>query len=197
MSPDPSSPEIELDVAEPAAQWRGALPDAAAICAAAARATLEASGIAAGELSVVLTDDAAVRALNRAWRGQDKPTNVLSFPTSFPSPAGGGGQGGGMAPTELSNLWRPATPTLPRKRGKAPPPLLGDVVLAYETVAREAAEQGKTLADHLRHLVVHGVLHLLGHDHERADEAERMEELERSVLAGLGVADPYRVDADG
>jgi probable rRNA maturation factor len=71
------------------------------------------------------------------------------------------------------------------------------VVLAFETVAREAAEQGKSLADHLRHLVVHGVLHLLGHDHEAEEEAERMERLETEVLARLGVADPYRADAHG
>jgi len=71
-------------------------------------------------------------------------------------------------------------------------PLLGDVVLAYETVAREAAEQDKSLADHLAHLVTHGVLHLLGFDHEAPHEAEAMEALERRALAGIGVADPYR-----
>jgi probable rRNA maturation factor len=70
--------------------------------------------------------------------------------------------------------------------------MLGDVVLAFETVAREAAEQNKPLADHLRHLVVHGVLHLLGFDHENDMEAEVMEGREREILAGLGVPDPYR-----
>jgi probable rRNA maturation factor len=69
--------------------------------------------------------------------------------------------------------------------------LMGDVVLAFETVAREAQEQGKSLADHLRHLVVHGVLHLIGYDHEAPDDAERMEALETEALARLGVADPY------
>jgi probable rRNA maturation factor len=73
------------------------------------------------------------------------------------------------------------------------PRLLGDVVLAFETVAAEATAQGKALAHHLRHLVVHGVLHLLGYDHEAAGEAARMEALEVAVLAGLGVPDPYRV----
>ena len=72
------------------------------------------------------------------------------------------------------------------------PVMLGDVVLAFETVAREAAEQRKSLADHLRHLVVHGVLHLLGFDHETGAEAEVMETREREILAGLGVPDPYR-----
>ncbi|MGH6976532.1 MAG: rRNA maturation RNase YbeY, partial [Stellaceae bacterium] len=71
--------------------------------------------------------------------------------------------------------------------------LLGDVVVAHGTIAREARAQGKTLADHLAHLIVHGVLHLLGFDHERAAEARRMEALEVTILARLGVADPYRV----
>ena len=147
-----------IDVAEPAPQWRRALPDVAARVEGAARAALAAAAGHDGEaeLSVVLADDAAVRALNQRWRGRDAPTNVLSF-------------------------------------ASGERPLLGDVVLAYETVAREAAEQGKHLADHLAHLVAHGVLHLLGFDHEAADEAETMEALERRILAGLGVADPYRV----
>lgn len=119
------------------------------------------------EVSVLLTDDARVRELNRVWRGKDEPTNVLSFPARSPCepwPAEGG----------------PAAP-------------LGDVAVALETLLREAAEEGKRPADHLAHLVVHGTLHLLGHDHEDDTEAEAMEALEVSVLAGLGVVDPYRV----
>jgi probable rRNA maturation factor len=112
-------------------------------------------------VSLVLAGDAAVRALNRRWRGRDSATNVLSFAS---------GEAGGAGRTVL----------------------LGDVVLAFETVAREAAEQGKPLADHFAHLVAHGVLHLLGYDHVKAAEARRMEALERRVLAGLGVGDPYR-----
>ena len=108
---------------------------------------------------MVLSDDSAVRALNRDHRGKDAPTNVLSFPPALVPPAGA----------------RP----------------LGDVILAYETVRREALEQGKAAADHLRHLVVHGVLHLSGYDHETEAEAEEMEQLEREILAGLGIADPY------
>jgi probable rRNA maturation factor len=166
MSPDPSSPEIEIDFAEPAPLWREALPEAEALCSTAARAALReaAPGLAAVELAIVLAEDEAVRALNRHWRGQDKPTNVLSFPVAQ-APEG--------------------------------PRLLGDIVLACETIAREAKEQGKSLADHVSHLVVHGTLHLLGHDHEKEDEAERMEHLERRVLATLGVADPYRVAEHG
>jgi len=86
------------------------------------------------------------------------------------------------------------------ERASPPAPLLlGDVVLAYETVTREAKDQGKPLADHFRHLVIHGVLHLLGYDHEAAGPARRMERIETRVLATLGVADPYeaREDAHG
>jgi len=172
MSPEHSSPGIEIDFADPSPLWRERLPEVEEICAAAARAALAGCGLATGELAIALSDDASVRLLNRDWRGQDKPTNVLSFPQSPPLPSPGAGAEG-------------------------PPRLLGDLVLAFETVEREAVEQGKTLPDHLRHLIVHGVLHLVGHDHEEEVEAERMERLEAAVLARLGVADPYRADAHG
>lgn len=113
------------------------------------------------EISVVLSDDEHVRELNKHHRGMDKPTNVLSFPAA---------------------------------RAKAPagaPRVLGDVVLAFETVQREAAEEDKRFEHHLSHLVVHGVLHLLGYDHEDDDEAEIMETREREILATLGIPDPY------
>jgi probable rRNA maturation factor len=113
----------------------------------------------AAELSVVLTDDAAQRALNREWRGIDKPTNVLSFPQIEPfGPVSG---------------------------------LLGDVTLARETLEREAGEMGIAFPDHLTHLVVHGVLHLLGYDHIEPADALVMEPLETQILGGLGIADPY------
>jgi probable rRNA maturation factor len=167
MTGDPDlAGAIEIDLAEPSPLWRQSLPEAERVALAAARAALAGSGQcldAPGELSLVLGDDALVRALNRAWRGQDKPTNVLSF---------GAGEDG------------PHPPGAPR--------LLGDVVLAFETVAAEAKAQGKRLADHLAHLVVHGVLHLIGFDHEAAAEAARMEALETGILAGLGIVDPYR-----
>jgi probable rRNA maturation factor len=156
---------LTIDIAEPCARWRERLPDVERLCSEAARAALAGTGGAldSAELSIVLGDDALVHALNRQWRGQDKPTNVLSFPAA------------------------PATvpPGAPR--------LLGDVVLAFETLSAEATAQDKPLAHHLRHLVVHGVLHLMGFDHEAAGEAARMEALEIAVLAGLGVPDPYRV----
>lgn len=115
------------------------------------------------ELSVLLSDDARVRVLNREWRGKDTPTNVLSFP--------GGDE-------------------------DEPPfgPLLGDLALARETVAREADEMGIPFCDHLTHLVTHGFLHLFGYDHIDDREAAEMETLERQILAELGIADPYGDD---
>jgi len=113
------------------------------------------------EISLLLTDDAGIRALNRDWRAKDKPTNVLSFPA-------------------------PMVPGLPGLRP------LGDIAVAYETVAREAEEERKTFEDHLTHLLVHGLLHLLGYDHELEAEAEIMEGLEVKALASIGIADPYR-----
>ncbi|MGH6749882.1 MAG: rRNA maturation RNase YbeY [Methyloceanibacter sp.] len=112
------------------------------------------------EVSILLTDDAEMRALNRTWRGKDAATNVLSFPANDT-----------LAPSE--------------------PGLLGDIALAYETTLKEAQAMGIALSDHVAHLVVHGVLHLLGFDHLEEDEAERMETLERRALASLGIADPY------
>ena len=117
----------------------------------------------AGELAIVLTDDSAIRILNRDWRGRDSATNVLSFPAP---------------PAEWQDDDAPS---------------LGDIVIAYETTAREAAAEGKPLADHLAHLTVHGFLHLLGHDHEDDRDADAMEQLETRILSRLGVPDPYAV----
>ncbi|MFQ6017505.1 MAG: rRNA maturation RNase YbeY [Kiloniellaceae bacterium] len=164
--PDSSSISIALTVLTPA--WHDSLPNAEALAQRAALAALAAAPDGQGspgevEISVVLADDATARRLNRDYRGCDQPTNVLSFP-------GSAGAGAGHA--------------------KAPgPALLGDVVVALETLCREAAEQDKTRADHLCHLIVHGVLHLLGYDH--GAEAKEMERLEIAVLAGLGIGDPY------
>jgi probable rRNA maturation factor len=170
-NPDPGR-SLAIDLAEPCAAWRLRLPDVEDRCAAAARAALAGAEarLDGAELSLVLADDAELRALNRRYRGQDKPTNVLSFP-ALDHPSAG------------------SQPALP----PGAPLLLGDVVLAFETVAGEAEAQGKPLGDHLAHLVVHGVLHLLGYDHEVPAEAERMEALETAILAGLGIPDPYRM----
>jgi probable rRNA maturation factor len=158
---DVSAPLVE--VAVPCGAWLEACPDAAAIAAAATRLAL-ATGAAACRcvVDVTLTDDAEQRQLNRIYRGEDAPTNVLAFPQAETAP-----------PADA-------------------PVLLGDVVLAFETVRREAAEQRKPFADHLSHLVVHGVLHLLGFDHKTAADAAAMEAREIKILAGLGVPDPYR-----
>ena len=111
-----------------------------------------------GEVSIVFTDDAAIRVLNERWRGQDKATNVLSFGQDGPGLEAG---------------------------------MLGDIVLAQETVAREAALEGKLLNHHIAHMIVHGFLHLLGYDHQNDEDAETMEDLERKALKLIAIADPY------
>jgi len=113
------------------------------------------------ELAVMLTDDASIRTLNHDWRGIDKPTNVLSFPA------------------------------VTRPGGGSQPRALGDIAIAYETTRREAESENKPFGNHLSHLAVHGFLHLIGYDHETDDDAETMEELERQILARLGIPDPY------
>ena len=130
----------------------------------AVRATLAGARLADLDcaVAVLFTDDAAIAEINAEWRGKDKPTNVLSFPI----------------PEDI-----------PVPQGEPRP--LGDIVLAHGVIAREAAEQGKTLRDHTAHLIVHGTLHLLGHDHESDAEAEEMEALETRILKGLGISDPY------
>jgi probable rRNA maturation factor len=112
------------------------------------------------EVAILLTDDEEMRALNARWRGVDKSTNVLSFPTAHR----------GMQGTALG---------------------LGDIAIAYSTTAREAAAQGKPFEHHFAHLVVHGFLHLLGHDHKTDEAANVMERLERLILARSGLPDPY------
>ena len=156
-----AAPVIEVMVES--AAW-SAEPDAAAIVRRAIVAAAEAVSDTAGEVAVVLTDDAAICALNRDWRKIDKPTNVLSFPAPR-HPAAQGADG--------------------------TPVLLGDVVIAYETTAREAVDEGKPFAHHLAHLAVHGFLHLLGYDHESEAAASDMERLETRILEGLDVPDPY------
>jgi len=148
----------KIDVLIESNLWKGA-KDAESV---ARRAIAEAAAVLSTprtELAIVLTDDSAIRLLNRAWRGVDAATNVLSFPT---------GRAGG-------------------ERG-----LIGDIVLAYETVAAEARAEHKPFAHHLAHLAVHGFLHLLGYDHVRNKDAETMERVERDILQRLAIPDPYR-----
>jgi probable rRNA maturation factor len=155
--------KIAVERLDPA--WRSVAPGLTALARKAARAALAAAlppGSRAG-LALALGDDALLRRLNRDYRGRDKPTNVLSF----------------------SHV---ATPGAPAQGDR----FLGDVAIARETLLAEAIAEGKPATHHLSHLIVHGVLHLLGYDHETAAEARRMEALERKVLAGLGIPDPYR-----
>ena len=113
------------------------------------------------EVSLFFADDETIRSINAEWRGQDKPTNVLSFP---------------------------AFPIMP---GDRPGPMLGDIILARQTLEREAAELDKPFEDHLSHLLVHGFLHLFGYDHLDDEQARVMEGLETRILAELGLSDPY------
>ncbi len=148
--------EIDIEVEDD--HWTGVLPQAEALVRAAAQSALDRVEFEGG-VALLLTDDEAVRDLNARFRAQDKPTNVLSFPSRL-----------------------------------NPETHLGDVALAFGVCAREAEAQGKTLAHHLQHLVAHGVLHLVGYDHETDAEAAEMEGLEREVLAALGVPDPYAAE---
>ncbi|MCO5082118.1 MAG: rRNA maturation RNase YbeY [Rhizobiaceae bacterium] len=159
----PAAAGLACDVLVEAGDWPGetALRVIADHAIGAAIAELGIKG-AESEVSLVFTDDAHIRELNAGWRGKDKPTNVLSFP-AFPVTRG----------------------------SRDLPPLLGDIVLAFETVAKEASLEEKPFEHHLSHLLVHGMLHLLGYDHESDDEAEEMEELERRALARLAIGDPY------
>jgi probable rRNA maturation factor len=156
----PARMTLVVDIAIEAPAW-AALPDLEAFTERVLRQSEAVSGVELAphcEVSVAFCDDAAVRALNAQWRGQDKPTNVLSFPTPGP---------------------------LTKK------PMLGDIVIAYETVAREAQAENKSLAEHAAHMIFHGFLHLIGYDHETPADAEAMEALERRIAQALGIKDPY------
>ena len=161
---------IDLALDDPA--WLEDLPDAEALATRAATAAMDAAcpGPALA-MALVLSDDARLQELNRQWRAIDKPTNVLSFPAQ-----------------EL------VAGQTPRREPGMPAELaieLGDVIVAHATMKREAREAARPLGHHLCHLVVHGTLHLVGYDHEADDEADLMETMERNVLAGLGIPDPY------
>jgi len=151
MTPRATAPSLDILVQSPLWNDQPAAEQTVrdAVIAAATRTK------ASGEVSVVLTDDVAIRALNKQWRKIDKATNVLSFPAA---------KNAGM---------------------------LGDVVIAYETLQRECAEEDRVFLHHLSHLSVHGFLHLMGYDHETDAEADSMERLEIEILEGLGVPDPY------
>jgi probable rRNA maturation factor len=136
-------------------------PTAKTIVKKAVLAAADAVSTPPAELAIVLGDDSAIRALNRDWRDKNAPTNVLSFPAA------------------AAGKTRPASP------------YIGDIVIAYQTVAREAVAEGKPFSHHLAHLAIHGFLHLLGYDHENDRDAQKMERLERKILKRMAIPDPY------
>jgi probable rRNA maturation factor len=150
--------KLKIDVLVDSGRWKEAAGVRSTVRRAVAAAAVALSK-RASELAIVLTDDSTIRELNRLWRGIDRPTNVLSFPT---------------------------------RKTADEPPHLGDIVLAYETIAREAGTEHKRFAHHVAHLAVHGFLHLLGYDHQRDADANEMEQVERTVLRRLAIPDPYR-----
>jgi probable rRNA maturation factor len=168
LDPEPS---IEIAVIidkscweEPHSQWE------ALIHPAALEALRELKWTKSSEINILLADDAAIQKLNKDYRGLDKPTNVLSFPS--------------LEPDEISVLYKDETAQTPI--------ILGDVVLAFETIQQESLDQKKSFDHHLVHLAVHGILHLLGYDHENDEEAAIMESLEVKILSSLMVPNPYQ-----
>ena len=167
-TPDAAAETTEFVIEDP--RWEEA--DVPAVAERAARAALAAAGRDPGlhEIGLLLTDDAKMAGLNGQFRGMEKPTNVLSWPA-----------------------FEGEVPTTPGEPGEGPL-FIGDIALGFDTCLREAGEAGISLADHAAHLIVHGVLHLLGFDHGADGEAEEMEALETKVLASMGVANPYSAE---
>jgi probable rRNA maturation factor len=149
------APSVDIQITSP--QW-DAEPLAEQTVRTAIAAAADELGTEAGEVSVVLTDDAAIRTLNRDWRGIDKPTNVLSFPAAA---------------------------------GPGDDRMLGDIVIAYETLARECHDEDRVFLQHLAHLTIHGFLHLMGYDHQTDSDADAMEGLESKIMTALNLPDPY------
>lgn len=158
-------PSYEIDIAINTQLWQENLQGIKQITEQAISLTLSKmlNNIEHIEISIVLADDAFVQNLNKQYRDKDKPTNVLSFPQT--------------EPTDIHDTFIS----------------LGDVIIAYETIAHEASEQGKCLKDHYIHMLVHGCLHLLHHDHETDDEAEKMEAHEIAILSALDIKNPYQI----
>ena len=189
--------KVSLDISLSSRLWRG-LPRVRAIARETIAAAVAESGAALGEgaaVSLCLADDAALHALNLRWRGIDAPTNVLSFPTAVDAV----GDRVSRAPKGVREDARLTMGYGARLQAAVTSVgvSLGDIALAYETLRREAEDLGVPLADHYRHLLAHGFLHLIGYDHETDAEAERMEALETRILAALGVSDPYAREVVG
>ena len=172
-----ASAGLTIDLLVDSEHWTGARA-ASAIVRRAVRQAAAGLSPHPAELAIVLTDDTAMRRLNRNWRGVDAAANVLSFPTDKAG-AHPGARAGRQA-SKRGNQHRD-------QHGQH----LGDIVLAYETIKREARREDKAFNHHLAHLAVHGFLHLLGYDHESAAQAHRMETAERAIMRRLAMPDPY------
>jgi probable rRNA maturation factor len=159
---------LALEIEDP--RWDAALPNINQVLESAIRLALAdaPAGDRPIEVGVRLVDDDAIHALNRAWRGRDKPTNVLAFPLGDAGPA-----------IDAALPW-----------------LIGDIVMSFDTMAAESERDGKPLHHHVAHLAIHAALHLLGHDHEDEDEAATMEAAEVALLAQLDIPDPYATGAE-
>jgi probable rRNA maturation factor len=154
-------PALKIDVLVVSDRWKSAAQAPSIVRRAVTQAAAATPSTSGAELAIVLTDDSAIRLLNRDWRGVDAATNVLSFPAK-------------------------------KAAGKPLGEHLGDIVLAFETIAREARSERKPFAHHVAHLAVHGFLHLVGYDHQGDEDAADMERAERDILRELAIPDPYR-----
>jgi probable rRNA maturation factor len=154
-------PALKIDVLVVSEHWKNAGPATSIVRRAVTHAAAAALSTSGAELAIVLTDDSAIRLLNRDWRGVDAATNVLSFPAKNVAGKPLGGH-------------------------------LGDIVLAFETIAREARGERKPFAHHVAHLAVHGFLHLVGFNHERDEDAATMERAESDILQQLAIPNPHR-----
>lgn len=163
--------DIEVLVKNPG--WKKDLPEYEKICRTACTAALNSRELyqhaSDTEISIMLTNNKEIQKLNKTFRKINKPTNVLSFPSE------------NLTPSLMSNL------------KTSSPLVLGDIILALETIKKEAKEQGKKLENHVTHLIAHSTLHLLGYDHEKSEDAEIMEALEIRILEELGIANPYEI----
>ena len=169
---------VRIEIVVRSTLW-GKCRTAQSVVRKAVLAAAKAVSTPGAELAIVLGNDSAIKALNRDWRGKNTATNVLSFPAVPVGSAQAAGKSGKKTSQKTSDKSGP------------PIPYIGDIVIAYQTTAREAAAEGKPFGHHLAHLAVHGFLHLLGYDHENDRDAEKMESLERRILRRLAVPDPY------
>jgi probable rRNA maturation factor len=168
--------QITIDTSIQFPDWEESCDDCEALISKGIHAVFKQSPVARNmiesgiepEISVVLANDDLVHVLNRDYRDKDKPTNILSF-----------------AQLDDDDGWH--APDMPG------PCVMGDLILAYETIQKESVEHGKPFEDHFLHLVIHGMLHLLGYDHIEEDEAEEMESLEIQILSDFGINNPYKI----